>query len=73
MGIISIKTERTQIHLLSEVLIAVASLDLNRRKTRFNMQLLMHNALSLRWPHKSTNVEDKSKGGGINVNRFVHN
>ena len=28
MGIIAIKTERTQIHFLSDILIAVASLDL---------------------------------------------
>ena len=40
MGIIAIKTERTQIHFLSDVLIAIASLDLkvprpyNRAKLR---------------------------------------
>ena len=32
VGIIAIKTERTQIHFLSDVLIAVASLDLNNLK-----------------------------------------
>ena len=40
VGIIAIKTERTQIHFLSDVLIAVASLDLKVHIVAIELRLL---------------------------------
>ena len=43
MGIITIKTERTQIHFLSDVLVAVASLDLKvPNKKIYQLHQLLH-------------------------------